>query len=182
MYILTKLSLSFHSASNVLNDHFEVAQGIGASFKFKRSIAWFIIWPVRPRARFHCKTIDKIPVWGPYAMARAGPEKAVRTCQDRVRPSYGDFINSARKMLTETTLSLYKSRLFGQNERRKWTFRLPEKKKGKTKNCARSVRHDLGPNIFPFSPPTQSISTYSVQQKRIKLDQMIHLNVILVSN
>ena len=131
MYILTKLSLSFHSASIVRNDHFEVAQGTGASFKFKRSIVWFIIWPVRPRARFHCKTIDKIPVWGPYAMTRAGPEKAVRTCQDHVRPSYGDFINSARKMQTETTLLLYKSRLFGQNERRKWTFRfwLLEKKK-----------------------------------------------------
>ena len=27
--------------------------------------------------------------------------------------------------------------------------------------CARSVRHDLGPNIFPSGPPTQSISTYS---------------------
>ena len=27
-------------------------------------------------------------------MARAGPEKAVRTCEDRVRPSYKDFINS----------------------------------------------------------------------------------------
>ena len=30
--------------------------------------------------------------------------------------------------------------------------------------CARSVRHDLGPNIFPSSPPTQSmkyISSYS---------------------
>ena len=40
----------------------------------------FIIWPIRPRARFHCKTIEKIPVWGPYAMARAGPEKAVRPC------------------------------------------------------------------------------------------------------
>ena len=26
--------------------------------------------------------------------------------------------------------------------------------------CARSVRHDLGPNIFPSCPPTQSISTY----------------------
>ena len=25
---------------------------------------------------------------------------------------------------------------------------------------ARSVRHDLGPNIFPSGPPTQSISTY----------------------
>ena len=202
MYILTKLSLSFHSASNVRNDHFEVAQGTGASFKFKRSIAWFIIWPLRPRARFHCKTIDKIPVWGPYAMARAGPEKAVWTCQDHVRPSYGDFINSARKMRTETTLLLYKSRLCGQNERRRWTFRLPEKKKGKARwphnkmliDWVRSGRTGkylaLGhgarkictPNIFPSSPPTQSISTYSVQQKRIKLDQMIHLNVIVVSN
>ena len=27
-------------------------------------------------------------------------------------------------------------------------------------HCARSVRHDLGPNIFPSGPPTQSISTY----------------------
>ena len=26
--------------------------------------------------------------------------------------------------------------------------------------CARSVRHDLGPNIFPSGPPTQSINTY----------------------
>ena len=26
--------------------------------------------------------------------------------------------------------------------------------------CARSVRHDLGPNIFLSGPPTQSISTY----------------------
>ena len=25
--------------------------------------------------------------------------------------------------------------------------------------CAWSVRHDLGPNIFPSGPPTQSIST-----------------------
>ena len=25
---------------------------------------------------------------------------------------------------------------------------------------ARSVRHDLGPNIFPSGPPTQLISTY----------------------
>ena len=42
-------------------------------------------------------------------MSRAGPEKAGRT-------SYGDFINSAGKMRTKTTLFLYKSRLFGQNE------------------------------------------------------------------
>ena len=27
--------------------------------------------------------------------------------------------------------------------------------------CARSVRHDLGPNIFLSGPPTQSISTYA---------------------
>ena len=26
--------------------------------------------------------------------------------------------------------------------------------------CAQSVRYDLGPNIFPSGPPTQSISTY----------------------
>ena len=42
-------------------------------------------------------------------MARAGPEKAVRPCWARVRPSYGDFINSAREMRTKTvTLLLYK--------------------------------------------------------------------------
>ena len=29
----------------------------------------------------------------------------------------------------------------------------------KGKYLARSVRHDLGPNIFPSGPPTQSIST-----------------------
>ena len=52
-------------------------------------------------------------------MAQAGPEKAVRPCLDRVRPSYGDFIISAREMRTKTTLLLYKSRLFGENERRK---------------------------------------------------------------
>ena len=27
-------------------------------------------------------------------------------------------------------------------------------------HCARSVRHDLGPNIFLSGPPTQSTSTY----------------------
>ena len=32
--------------------------------------------------------------------------------------------------------------------------------------CARSVRHDLGPNIFPSGPPTQSISTYYSNARR----------------
>ena len=31
-----------------------------------------IIWPIRPGAGFHCKTIGKIPVRGPYALALAG--------------------------------------------------------------------------------------------------------------
>ena len=31
--------------------------------------------------------------------------------------------------------------------------------------CARSVRHDLRPNIFPSGPPTQSINTYSELHK-----------------
>ena len=127
-------------------------------------------------------------------MARAGPEKAVRTCWDRVRPSYGDFINSAGNKRTKTTLLLYKSRLFGQNEQHS-EFCYPKKKRKKKRKkekrgghiikclltelgragreniwpsvmahgprCARSVRHDLGPNIFPSGPPTQSISTYS---------------------
>ena len=39
-----------------------------------------IIWPVRPSAPFHCKTIDKIPIWGLYAIAWTWPEKAVRPC------------------------------------------------------------------------------------------------------
>ena len=29
-------------------------------------------------------------------------------------------------------------------------------------SAARSVRHDLGPNIFPSASPTHSISTYSL--------------------
>ena len=112
-----------------------------------------------------------------------------------MRLSYGDFINSARKKRTKTTLLLYKSRLFGQNEQHS-EFCYPkkkkkEKKKGKKEKrgghiikclltelgragreniwhsvmahrprCDRSVRYDLGPNIFPSGPPTQSISTY----------------------
>ena len=106
-----------------------------------------------------------------------------------LRPSYGDFINSACKMRTKTTLLLYKSRLFGQNEQHS-EFCYPKKKKEKRgghiikclltelgragreniwhsvmahRPCyARSVRHNLGPNIFPSSPPTQSISTYYI--------------------
>ena len=35
-----------------------------------------------------------------------------------------DFINSVRKMQIKTTLLLNKSRFFGQNERRKWKFRI----------------------------------------------------------
>ena len=58
-------------------------------------------------------------------MARAGPEKAARLCWARVRPSYEDFINSAREMRTKTvTLLLYKSRLFGENELRNGSFRI----------------------------------------------------------
>ena len=38
--------------------------------------------------------IDKIPVWGPYAIL-AGPDGFFRTCsRHHVRPSYGDFLNS----------------------------------------------------------------------------------------
>ena len=100
----------------------------------------------------------------------------------------GSRINSAGNMRTKTTLLLYKSRLFGQNEQHS-EFCFQEKKKKKEKHgghiikclltelgragreniwpevmahgprCARSVRHDLGPNIFPSGPPTQSIST-----------------------
>ena len=75
-------------------------------------------------------------------MARAGPEKAVRTCQDRVRPSYGDFINSAPKMRTETTLLLYKSRLFGQNERLSEHSDYPKKKKKKREKGKARWPHD----------------------------------------
>ena len=34
--------------------------------------------------------------------------------------------------------------------------------------CARSVRHDLEPNIFPSGPPTQSISTYYHSRREIE--------------
>ena len=33
---------------------------------------------------------------------------------------------------------------------------------------ARSVRHDRGPNIFPYGPPTQSISTYLLPAKEMR--------------
>ena len=49
-------------------------------------IILLIIGPVRPCERFLCKTIDDSPVWGPYAFARAGPEKAVRPHYISVRP------------------------------------------------------------------------------------------------
>ena len=40
------------------------------------------------------RAIDKIPVWGPYAIL-AGPDGFFRTCsRHHVRPSYGDFLNS----------------------------------------------------------------------------------------
>ena len=71
-------------------------------------------------------------------MARACPEKAVRPCKDRVRPSYGDFINSAGKMRTKTTLLLYKSRLFGQNEQHS-EFCYPKKKLKKAKRKSAMV-------------------------------------------
>ena len=32
--------------------------------------------------------------------------------------------------------------------------------------CARSVRHDLGPNIFPSGSPAQSISTYYLSRSK----------------
>ena len=35
--------------------------------------------------------------------------------------------------------------------------------------CARSVRHDLGPNIFPSGPPTQSISKELSKDKKIAI-------------
>ena len=40
------------------------------------------------------RAIDKISVWGPYAIL-AGPDGFFRTCsRHHVRPSYGDFLNS----------------------------------------------------------------------------------------
>ena len=40
------------------------------------------------------RAIDKIPVWGPYAIL-AGPDGFFRTCsRHQVRPSYGYFLNS----------------------------------------------------------------------------------------
>ena len=97
-------------------------------------------------------------------MAQAGPEKAVRPCWDRVQPSYGDFLNSFAMK------ALYKSRLFGQNERRKWTFRifLPEqkKKKGKARWSWRADLAALGPYAMTsgqiFSRPARpnSVNKY----------------------
>ena len=54
---------------------------LGAVFVPKRALRLFIIWVVRPRVHFHCKTIEKIPVWGLAVRdgaSRAG--KTVRPC------------------------------------------------------------------------------------------------------
>ena len=46
------------------------------------------------RARFHRKTIGKIPVWWRPCASLAGPDGFFRPCsRHRVRPSYGDFLN-----------------------------------------------------------------------------------------
>ena len=58
----------------LLRAHFNPRLTARAKMSLSRAQNIFIIWPVRPRARFHCKAIEKIPVWGPYTMARAGPE------------------------------------------------------------------------------------------------------------
>ena len=128
-------------------------------------------------------------------MARAGPEKAVQPCKDRVRPSYGDFLNSfamkARSRCELKQLCCYINpdfsvKMSDVSEHSEFCF--PQKKREKRgghmitclltelgragreniwplvmahgPRCARSVRHDLGPNILPSGPPTQSISTY----------------------
>ena len=111
----------------------------------------FIIWPVRPRARFHFKAFEKIPVRGPYAMAGAGPEKSLRL-----------FARCELKQLCCLRNPDFSVKM---SDVLKWTFHCPKKKKEKCgghmiKCCARSVDHDLGPNIFLSGPPTQSLSTY----------------------
>ena len=101
-------------------------------------------------------------------------------------------IARARCELKQLCCYIRKSRLFGQNEQHSEFCYLKKKKKQKEKRdghiikClltdlgragrkniwhsvkvhrpryARSVRQDLGPNIFPSGLPTQSISTYSL--------------------
>ena len=44
--------------------------------------------------------------------------------------------------------------------------------------CARSVCHDLGPNIFSSGPPTQSISTYYMQGSILMLTFFILMNFV----
>ena len=60
---------------------------------WNRAIFLFIIWLVWPHARFHSNSIGKMPVWGPYALVQAGPEKAV--LDTHTAPSnaiLGDFV------------------------------------------------------------------------------------------
>ena len=42
-----------------------VSQNIFRTFRAPANKTGIIIWPVWPRARFHCKSIEKILVWGP---------------------------------------------------------------------------------------------------------------------
>ena len=71
---------SLFDAAAIVSLHLHIQRLTAYTFHSTGEIRPIIIWPVRPRARFQCKSIEKIPVWGPYVMARAGPEKAVRTC------------------------------------------------------------------------------------------------------
>ena len=62
------------------------------------------------------RNIDKIPVWGPYAIL-AGPDGFFRTCsRHHVRPSYGDFLNSFAMKARAGPYGSYNKRL---NEMRK---------------------------------------------------------------
>ena len=47
--------------------------------------------------------------------------------------------------------------------------------------CARSVRHDLEPNIFPSGPPTQSISTKSLVYLQIRERFKRRMNAVFPS-
>ena len=102
----------------------------------------------------------------------------------------------AREIGTKTTLLLYKSRLFGQNERCKWTFRilLPGKKKKKKKKekhggymikcllteLGRAGRENIWPSAMAPWPrakyfpvrPSHSVNKY-ILSHLVRLDQIV---------
>ena len=113
----------------------------------ERTYVRFIIWLVRPCERFLYKTIDESPVWGSYAFARAGPEKAVRPSYNGVRPR-------VLKLQANWSPNWSYNKILIDQVRSGRTGKYLALGHGARTSLRSVVRHDLEPNIFPSGAPT----------------------------